>query len=321
MKRALITGGLGFIGSHLIEELTARGIDVVVVDNLQSNVIDPFETSKKCPVYVRSIQDMNFDLVAFDILFHLASPVGPVSVLKYPGKMAEVIINDTAKVRNVCISKNVPLVFVSTSEVYGHSGQLDENAIKVFPSNYTIRLEYGAGKMLAEISLVNTAKAHPNLKYKIIRPFNVSGPRQSPIGGFVLPRFIQQGLTDKPITVYGDGTQRRAFTDVRDIVDAITYITETQEWGTIWNLGNPANEKTIEGLANNVLNILFSMGIDTESKIVHVDPKMLHGDLFEEVPDKLPYVEKLYSTGWRPKYSFEDTVMDAIKDMMEYGVR
>ncbi len=320
MKTALVTGGLGFIGSHLVEELESRGYYVVIVDNLQSNVVKPFGPFERFQRHITSIQNFNFS-TTFDILFHLASPVGPVSVLKYPGRMAEMIVNDTAKVRDICLKREVPFIFVSTSEVYGHSGELHEEADKMFPGKYTIRVEYGAGKMLAEVSLVNTAKAHPNFKYKIIRPFNVSGPRQSPTGGFVIPRFIQQALSNSPLTVYGDGMQKRAFTDVRDIVDAITYITDTQEWNTIWNLGNPANARTIKQLANDILDILHSVGVNTKSKIEYVDPKLLHGEWFDEVPEKLPHVEKLYSTGWRPKYVFEDTVIDALGDIMENGVR
>jgi len=312
MKKALVTGGLGFIGSHLVEELNARGYEITIVDNLQSNVVDPSEKKKRYKVYVESIKDINLQNIPANIIFHLASPVGPVGVLKYPGKMAEMIINDTAKVRDVCMSKQIPFVFVSSSEIYGHSGKLDEEANKVFPSKYTMRLEYGAGKMLAEISLVNAAKAHPEFKYKIIRPFNVAGPRQLTVGGFVLPRFIQQCLSDEPVTVYGDGSQRRAFTDVRDVVDAISFVVETQEWNTIWNIGNPANEMSIKDLAWKVIE-----HTDSWSKIVYVDPKTIHGDWFEEVPDKIPYVEKLYSTGWRPKYTFEDTIDDAIKHMKE----
>jgi len=319
MKQALITGGLGFIGCHLAERLFSDGVDIIVVDNLQSNAIKPEEVSRKYRVIKKSIKDVNFYRMHFDILFHLASPVGPVGVLNYSGQMAQMMIDDTNKVRDVCIDKNVPFIFVSSSEIYGHHQELDEDSQKVFPGKYSVRSEYGAAKMLAEISLVNMARVNPNLKYQIIRPFNVAGPKQLPDNGFVLPRFINQALTNCDLTVYGDGTQRRAFTDVRDIVDAIIHLANYKEINSIWNVGNPANEMSIGELAVRVLDIFKKIGIETESKITNVDPKMLHGDLFEEVPDKIPYVKKLDTTGWKPKFSFEKTVMDAILSVCTKG--
>ena len=152
MEKALVTGGLGFIGSHLVESLEARKISVTIIDNFQSNVIGPGELSMQCILEEQSVCDVDLNSIEFDILFHLASPVGPVGVLKYPGRIAEMIICDLAKVRDICIAKRVPLIFISSSEIYGHSDILDEESHKVFPGKYAVRTEYGAAKMLAEIS-------------------------------------------------------------------------------------------------------------------------------------------------------------------------
>ena len=312
-RRVLITGGLGFIGSHLIDaiEFAATGEEIIVVDNMESNAISLHDVAGRCTTFVQSIEDFDFDRVDFDIVYHLASPVGPVGVLKHAGEMAERIVSDTVKVRDACIKRKVPLIFISSSEIYGHAGQLDEKSWKIFPSEYSVRSEYGAAKMLAEIAIVNKARVS-DLKYIIIRPFNVAGARQLPDNGFVLPRFIRAALLDFPLTVYGDGKQRRAFTDVRDIVSAIKWIVCADEWNTIWNIGNPANEMSILELAFKVLEILRKLGINSKSEIIYVDPKTIHGELFEEVPDKIPYVEKLYKTGWKPIFSFEETIKNAI---------
>ena len=182
----------------------------------------------------------------------------------------------------------------------------NEDSVKVFPAYYTVRSEYAAGKMTSEIGIVNKAKV-ADLEYTIIRPFNVAGPRQKPDFGFVLPRFVIAALTGQSITVYGDGSQRRAFTDVRDICDAMYMLAMGHEG--IFNIGNPANEMSIKDLAELVLKLVG----DTDSEIIYVDPKKLHGDLFEEVPDKIPCIDKLKKLGWSPKYSIEETINDTIE--------
>jgi nucleoside-diphosphate-sugar epimerase len=317
-RKILITGGLGFIGSHLIDaiEYSQTGEDIIVVDNMESNAIGLHSVAGRCYTFVQSIEDFNFDNVDFDIVYHLASPVGPVGVLKHAGDMAKRIIDDTVKVRDQCLKRKIPLIFISSSEIYGHSGQLDEYSQKIFPSIYSVRSEYGAAKMLAEMAVVNKARVS-DLKYLIIRPFNVAGPRQLPDNGFVLPRFIHAALKNEPLTVYGDGTQRRAFTDVRDIVSAIKYLVCNGDWNSIWNIGEPANEMSIEGLAVYTLNMMKQMGIETTSDIIYVDPKTIHGPLFEEVPDKIPYTEKLKRTGWKRGFGIEKTIKDAVNYILE----
>jgi len=279
---------------------------------MESNAVSLNYANTKAQVFVQSIEDFNFDRVDFDIIFHLASPVGPVGVLNHAGDMAKRIIDDTVKVRDACIKRKVPLVFISSSEIYGHAGQLDENSWKIFPSEYSVRSEYGAAKMLAEMAIINKARI-TNFDYMIVRPFNVAGPRQLPDNGFVLPRFILQALNDEPITVYGDGSQRRAFTDVRDIVSIICLLVGYRGWGEIYNIGNPRNEISIKDLAWKVLEKLFRMNIGTESEITFVDPKTIHGPLFEEVPDKIPYINKLNKFGFKMMFELNTTIESAIK--------
>lgn len=307
-KKAIVTGGLGFIGSNLVDHLLDRNYDVTIVDNLSSNAVPPSAYEDTCNVIISDVKTATFPEKC-DVLFHLACFVGPTGILKYAGEMGEIIIQDTIKVRNYCIDNETKLIDISTSEVYGHVNTLSEISEKVFSGIYRVRTEYGAGKMLGEIVTVNKARVEPRLTYHIIRPFNVSGSRQQPNGGFVLPRFVIACLTNQPITIYGDGKQERAFTDVRDICEAILKIVDSQEINEIWNIGNIKNRMSIESLAHLVMEIYSQRSNGQKANAMYVDPKTIHGDLFAEAIDKLPYTEKIESKiGWSPRIPIEDSI-------------
>jgi nucleoside-diphosphate-sugar epimerase len=317
MKKILITGGLGFIGTHCIEKWKENNWDVYIIDNLSSNAIDPnHEISKKTTFIEKNILDVKWnDLPNFDLILHLASPVGPVGVLKHSGKMARIILDDIYWAIAGAKINNCPLIFVSTSEIYGYrenKSYLKEEDDKVLHGEFTVRNEYAIAKLLSEIVLTNQAKIDPSFKYQIIRPFNVTGKYQLPDGGFVLPRFVEQALTGKDITVYYSGQQLRAFTWVKDIVDGI-YLTSnasTDLWNEEWNIGNEINEQSILYLAEKVKEYTKS-----KSNIIHVDPKIIHGNLFAEAPEKIPNSEKIKEKlCWKPtKY-----VDDVIKEVIEF---
>jgi len=306
MKRALVTGCFGFIGSHLTDLLVENGYTIFGIDNLMNNTVDPGDL-KGVVSWKSKIEDsVLYDDIDVDIVYHLASTVGPVGVLGRSGELGYEILYDTVLLRDLCIESQVKFVYISTSEIYGDVRDWREDSVKVFPACYTVRSEYAVGKMASEMAIVNKARIE-DLNYLIIRPFNVAGPRQKPDFGFVLPRFVVAALTGQPITVYGDGKQRRAFTDVRDICDAIHLLAEKAEG--IYNIGNPANEMSINDLADLVLSAVGN----SQSGIIHVDPKKLHGDLFEEVPDKIPCIDKLKDLGWSPKYGIEQTISDTVE--------
>jgi UDP-glucose 4-epimerase len=319
-KHILITGGLGFIGTHCIKQWRDMDWDITVIDNLSSNAIAPNSEEARGVRFANAdIADMRGVWAApiypkFDLILHLASPVGPVGVLKHSGNMARIILDDIYSVIEGAKVNRCPLVFVSTSEIYGHRDcktYLKEDDDKVLHGNFTVRNEYSAAKLLSEIVLSNTAKIDSSFKYQIIRPFNVSGAYQLPDGGFVLPRFVSQALMGEDITVYGSGEQLRAFTWVRDIVLGICQVANAPShlWNQEWNIGNEANERTIGYLADNVK--LLS---DSESKIVHVDPKTLHGPLFEEAPEKIPDSTKIKTLlGWEPTFGVNDIINEVVK--------
>jgi nucleoside-diphosphate-sugar epimerase len=319
MKNILITGGLGFIGTHSIMKWKELGWNITVIDNLSTNTLeldDPILQGVE--IIISDILEVSITtLKKFDTILHLASPVGPVGVLKHSGKMARVILDDIYWVIECSLYNECPLVFVSTSEIYGYrenKSYLKEEDDKVLRGKFTVRNEYAIAKLLSEIVIENYSKINPKLKYQIIRPFNVTGAYQLPDGGFVLPRFVDQALSGKDITVYYDGQQIRAFTWVKDIVDGIYMVSNAPEhlWNQEWNIGNEKNENSILYLAEKVKKLTKS-----SSKIIFVDPTTLHGKLFSEAPEKIPDSEKIKNLlGWTPTKNVDDL----IKEVVEYYV-
>ena len=315
-KKTLITGGLGFIGAHCIEKWKSVGWDICVVDNLSANAISPTHPlTSGVEIIKKNILDIDYKtLPKVDLVLHLASPVGPVGVLKHSGNMGRLILDDIYWAINTAKYNNCPLVFISTSEIYGHRDRksyLKEEGDKVLRGKFTVRNEYAIAKLLAEIVLTNQAKIDPSFRYQIVRPFNVTGKYQLPDGGFVLPRFVTQSLNDDDITVYYDGLQLRAFTWVKDIVDGI-YLTASardQDYNQEWNIGNEQNERTILYLAEKVKELT-----NTESKIIYTDPTELHGPLFAEAPEKIPNSEKIKERlGWQPTKGVDEVIQEVVQ--------
>ena len=331
MNRVLITGGLGFVGVHCIEKWKELGWDITALDNLSSNTINPDDPICKGVEFIKKDflsyewlefkeKEMKYVLrKKYDLILHLASPVGPVGVLKHSGKMSKMIIDDIHHAIKGSLLHGCPLLFISTSEIYGYRDSLSylkEDDDKVLRGEFTVRNEYAQAKLLSEITLANSAKVNKNLRYQIIRPFNISGAHQRPDNGFVLPRFVTQALAKDPITVYYDGTQRRAFTWVKDIVEGIylTSVASKEHWNTFWNVGNTANEESILYLAEKVKQIT-----GTSSEIIHVDPTELHGDYFAEAPDKIPDATKIINAlGWNPTKDTDQIIREVI-DFYEKG--
>lgn len=300
----LVTGGAGFIGSHLVDVLVAQGEPVTVIDDLRTG--DHVPDSGRVMFIERSIADANFPRTT-EIIYHLAGPVGPVGVLRQAGHIVEQVVSDALRMRTAAQRANCPLIYISTSEIYGANGhdRIPEDAPRVIQAGHTARMEYAVAKLAAETMLLNST----DLDVRIVRPFNVAGPRQKVDGGFVLPRFIAQAKANKPLTVYTPGTQRRAFTHVDDIVDGIWRVGHFALAKTVWNLGNADNECSIAELAAEVVELLSS-----DSRIDVLDPKTLWGDAFAEAPDKVPNAEAAKDMlGWRPSRTRADVILDAAR--------
>ena len=319
MKNILVTGGLGFIGSHLVDRLLAQGHHVTVIDDLRSNVVSPTDYDE----YVRRDQLRFLQIDAANLsayllnrsiqeVYHLASPVGPVGVLAYAGQIVREVVGSTYAVVQLAMHYRAKLVDVSTSEVYGggQQGLCAEDMPRVIQAETTVRLEYAVAKLAMETALINMTKVSA-LQAVIVRPFNVAGPRQKAEGGFVVPRFVGQALRGEPLTVYGDGQQIRAFTHVEDIVDGLLLAMEKGRSGEVYNLGNPDNKVTINTVADWVQLMVGRVGV------VSVDPQIIHGPLFAEAADKFPDHRKAFEElAWQPKRGFRQIFAD-VRDYMQ----
>jgi UDP-glucose 4-epimerase len=307
ITHALVTGGLGFIGSTLSERLLSLGLRVTVVDNESSNVIEGSELTSRFPnaVYVKAeISEFlltNLEGLACDLVVHAASYVGAAGVLPHAGTMAQHMINATGRVIQFCIERRAWLCYFSSSEVYGKSGTLSESTDIRVPPYFNARIEYALAKLTGEAMIANSCRK--GLRATILRPFNIVGPRQSRVGGFVLPTFVQQGLGNRPLTVFGTGRQKRAFMDVEDLADLVETCIRVQKTGLLTvNAGNPFNTVTIGDLATQVVEHL-----ESHSTIESVDPRSIYGPDYTEAEsvEKMCDISVAQSLGWSPKRDLE----------------
>jgi len=318
-KSVLVTGGFGFIGSHLVEMLLEKqDVGVHVVDNMVSSpnhlpaYLGQLGQSDRVSYDLCTVKEFfsRKNLPVFNEVYHLASVVGPVGVLKHGGRILQSTVDDSYAVADYCLRVKAKLCDVSTSEVYGggRDGYCSEKDSMIIPPKVSVRLEYAVAKLGCEVALMNMSRV-TELDTRIVRPFNVAGPRQSTEGGFVLPRFIKQALAGELITVYGDGRMIRAFTHVRDVADGIMRTMCCGRRGEAYNMGNPANKITILELAKQVAEIT-----GRRSEIRFVDPKTLWGPLFEEANDKYPDADRaINELGWRPQYDLQSTILETLE--------
>lgn len=322
MNRILVTGGAGFIGSHLVERLLLQGHAVHIVDALWTNAVpfpDLLTEWQHLPLKT-PLANLTYDLCSteqfanrrvsgrFDEIYHLASPVGPAGVLAHAGEMVRRIVADTYHLADLALWMNARLLDVSTSEVYGGGveGLCAEETPKQVSATTTVRLEYAVAKLAAETALANLSRTK-GLDAVIVRPFNVAGPRQGAAGGFVLPRFVGQALRGEGLTVFGDGSQVRAFTHVSDIVEGLLHAMQYGRRGEAYNLGNPDNKTTIRALAERVIRWVG------DGHLRYTSGKAVYGPLWEDAPDKYPDATKaLRDLRWLPWRNIDDTIRDVI---------
>ena len=295
--RHLVTGGLGFIGSHLVDRLSESGVEVLVLDDNRAG--NPVRDD--CEVVQDRIGDWWSD-EQFAAVWHLASPVGPVGVMRQAGRITGEVFRGVENAAALALASGVTLMHVSTSEVYGggEGGLCREDMDCRVSQTLSARLEYQTAKLAVEVMLLNTA----GLDVRIIRPFNVSGPRQKPEGGFVLPRWAGQVATGQPVTVYAPGIQRRAMTHVLDIVEGMLCVYRDGERG-VWNLGNPRNIVSMEDLASMFVGV-------TGGEWTLVDPVELHGPKFVEAAEKFPDSSKALALGWEPSRDILTIIRDVV---------
>ncbi|MBF0319643.1 MAG: NAD-dependent epimerase/dehydratase family protein [Nitrospirae bacterium] len=321
-RNILVTGGFGFIGGHLIDYLTKHypSDNIHVIDALYSNpipheiLLNELGARNNLTYEICTIEDYNKkqNNTKWDQIYHLASVVGPAGVLKYAGDIIKSIVMDTYILMDLALKNNARLLDVSTSEIYGggQEGYCSEEFAKIIPPITTIRLEYAIAKLASETALLNKAKVSP-LDVVIIRPFNIAGPRQSGVGGFVLPRFVFLSIYNNPLTVFGTGKQIRAFTHVEDIVKGLVLAMNKGKTMESYNIGNPENKISIDELASKVIQLTGS-----SSSKIYIDPKDLYGHLYEEANDKYPNATKaITELDWTPEYTIDKIIEDTYNYM------
>lgn len=314
----LITGGAGFIGSHLSERLVLLGHKVVVLDNLSTGRISNLDTlsdPKNFQFVQGSILDVGLlnQLVAeSNYVFHLAAAVGVFNIVSHPLESLLTNIRGTENVLEAALINKTPVFLSSSSEVYGKntSDSLKEEDDRVIGSPMKLRWSYSEAKAIDE-SLAYAYFTEKQLETRTVRFFNTVGPRQVGAYGMVVPRFVRSALMDEPLTIYGNGTQTRCFAHVYDVVDAITAVAFAPNTiGKIVNVGNDY-EISIDDLALKIIQ-----ETNSASKIVKLSYKEAYGEGFEDMQRRVPnldLIEKL--VGWKPRRDLTTMINDISLEM------
>ena len=309
--RALITGGAGFIGSHLAEELLGRGQQVYVLDNLSTGSVENIEHLKSSPAFHYHIDSVeNEPLLAelidrCDVVYHLAAAVGVKLIVESPVHTIETNVHCTELVLKHANKKKKKVVLASTSEVYGKANGVPfrEDQDLVLGPTTKGRWSYACSKAIDEF-LALAYWREKKLPVVIVRLFNTVGPRQTGRYGMVVPSFVKQALLLHPITVYGDGKQTRCFTYVGDVVRALPILADHPEAvGQIFNIGG-GREISINELAQLVKKITGS-----SSPIVHIPYDEAYEEGFEDMPRRVPDIDKLKTLiGYEPTVDIEGII-------------
>lgn len=315
--KALITGGAGFIGSHLAEELLDKGHQVFLIDDLSTGSIDNIEHLKKNKGFSYTIDTiLNSPVLAelidkCDVVFHMAAAVGVMLIIESPVNTIETNIKGTEAVLIHANKKKKKVIIASTSEVYGKSDQksFKENGDLILGPTTKGRWSYACSKAIDEFLALAYCK-EKRLPVVITRLFNIVGPRQTGRYGMVVPRFVKQALLNQPITVFGDGKQTRCFTHVKDAVSSLVKFSQTDKAvGEVINLGSD-NEITIASLAKKVKE-----AADSKSEIRYVPYNEAYEEGFEDMRRRVPDLKKIKKIiGFKLKYSLDDI----LKDVIEY---
>jgi UDP-glucose 4-epimerase len=295
MTSALVTGGAGFVGSHLAEALLERGWRVEVLDDLSTGSIENISHLKGHPHFAYTLDTvMNRPLMLelvdrADVIFHLAAAVGVRMVVEQPVHTIETNIKATELVLDLAAKKRKPVLLTSTSEVYGRLDKptFNEEDDLVLGSTSRSRWCYAASKIIDEF-LAKAYFKERGLPTVIVRLFNTIGPRQTGQYGMVVPRFVRKALAGEPITVYGDGTQRRSFTWVGDVVNAIiALIQHRQAYGEVFNIGHTKDISIYE------LAVLVKTMTGSASEIRFIPYEQAYEAGFEDMRRRLPDISKL----------------------------
>lgn len=319
-NKYLIIGGAGFIGSHLTLNLLNKGKEVTVIDDLSNGSADNLSNATGNTKFhfiegnAIDMPAMEMEVEKSDFVFNFAAKLGIDYVLSYP---SNVILNNilvSERICRLCLKYGKPLFLSSSSEVYGKKVRdiLSEEDLSYIASPKLHRWSYSISKIAEEFIAMDYKRK--GLKVLLGRYFNVVGPKQNKSYGFVIPKFIHQAINGEAVTVYGNGTQRRAFCDIRDLLSAIFSLLdkfdELAEMDDVeYNIGN-SNHISIEELAEIIIK-----RCESQSTICHVSEEDLPAG-FDEIPKRVPSTEKIKrTTGWQAQYSLNDTLDYILSEM------
>ena len=315
--KALITGGAGFVGSHLAETLLARGDTVFVLDNLSTGSIENIEHLKADPRFHYVVDTvMNEPVMAelvdrVNVVYHLAAAVGVKLIVESPVNTIETNVHGTEMVLKTANKKKKKVLIASTSEVYGKSEDVPfrEDADLVMGATTKGRWSYACSKAIDEFLALAYWK-EKKLPVVVFRLFNTVGPRQTGRYGMVVPNFVKQALMGHPLTVFGDGTQSRCFTYVSDVVDALVKLADHPDAvGQVFNIGNDHEEISILDLAQRVKARTLS-----KSPIEMVPYDKAYEEGFEDMPRRVPDLTKVRRLiGYEPKVHL-DEILDRVAE-------
>lgn len=316
--RVLVTGGAGFVGSHLCERLISDGHQVIALDDLstgQKSNLSSLINEPNFELVDGSLLDFNLvkSLVhKSNYVFHLAAAVGVFNIVNHPLESLLTNIRGTENILELANEKKVPVFLTSSSEVYGKnsSDSLKENDDRILGSPVTLRWSYSEAKAIDE-SLAYAYFVEKQLETRIVRFFNTVGPRQLGAYGMVVPRFVKSALSNAPITIYGDGRQTRCFAHVLDVIDAVIDVAFAENTvGKVINIGNDF-EISINDLAKKIINETGS-----KSEIIYVPYSEAYGDGFEDMERRVPNIELIHQlVGWKPRRDLSTIISDISKDM------
>jgi len=316
--RILVTGGAGFIGSHLCERLISDGHIVTAIDNFstgRASNLSSLATSSTFTLVEGSILDtkiLNPLIEQADYVFHLAAAVGVFNIVNNPLASLLTNIRGTENVLEAAHEYKVPVFLTSSSEVYGKniSDSLQESDDRILGSPVTLRWSYSEAKAIDE-SLAYAYFIEKKLETRIVRFFNTVGPRQLGAYGMVVPRFVKSALANEPITIYGDGNQTRCFAHVLDVVDAVIAIAFAfNTIGKVINIGNDF-EISINDLAQKITDETGS-----KSETIYVPYQEAYGDGFEDMERRVPNIDLINQlVGWKPKRDLSTMIADISEEM------
>lgn len=314
--KALVTGGAGFIGSHLVERLLKDGYRVHVIDDLSTGSFDNIAALEGDSGFAYTIDSvLDLDVMEklvddCDVVFHLAAAVGVEYVIESNLRSMQINIRGTENVLDLANRGKKKVIIFSSSEVYGKSGDVpfSEDDDSILGATTVTRWSYAVSKAVDEIMALAYYR-EKNLPIVIVRLFNTCGPRQTGKYGMVVPRFVKQSLLGNPITVYGDGSQSRCFASVYDVVDGIMGLNDSDgALGGVFNIGNDQEVKIID-LAKRVKELTGS-----SSQIRFVPYKDAYERGFEDMMRRVPDLTRIRSAiGYQPKATLSDIIQSVIE--------